>query len=300
MVVYDIRRGAIHNGPGIRTMVHFKGCPLRCKWCAAPESQEFAPQLSYSRMKCISCGLCSTACRDECISVAADEKVDLDFSACTACMACADACPSGALAIEGYEWTPQSLLRELKKDEILFRETNGGVTLSGGEPLAQNPEDLEELLRLLKGAGITVGIDTSGYAGEENLMRILPYVDFFLWDLKLITEAAHKQYTGVSRVPILRNLRLVSAAFVPVYLRCPLIPGVNTDEKHLQGIIKTAGDIANLVRIDLLPLHHLGTSRYEKLGRKDPFEDAQLIPDPMLDHWIHAIRSAGYPVKLIR
>ncbi|MBN2239502.1 MAG: glycyl-radical enzyme activating protein [Dehalococcoidales bacterium] len=296
-MVIDITRMTVHNGPGIRTVILFKGCPLRCEWCSTPESQKESPELAYYPEKCILCGDCIPVCPVDAIT-AGDTSVILDRDACDTCGRCADVCHAEALVLMGRQYTVDELVREAKKDEVVFRHSGGGVTLSGGEPLLK-PEFTVDLLLALKREGISTGVDTCGFVPRETIEAALPYVDFFLWDIKHMNAEKHRDYTGVSNELILDNLRFVSDRGIPVYLRLPLIPGYNDSRDNLLDVCNLARDLSSLVEIDLLPLHHLGRARYAALGREYPIEGIPLIEGDTLTEMKNMIESCGLDCKII-
>jgi len=198
----------------------------------------------------------------------------------------------------GREYTVDELVREVKKDEVVYRHSGGGVTISGGEPFFR-PEFLLEVLKELKQNGISCGIDTCGYTARKHIEAIFPYVDFFLWDIKHMNRDKHVEYTGVSNELILDNLRFVSGKNIPIYVRLPVIPGYNDSEDNLLALCNFAGTLSSLVEIDLLPLHHLGKARYIALGREYPIERIPLIGEETLDEMKHLVESTGLKCNII-
>lgn len=207
-LVFDFHRGTTHDGPGMRTTVFFKGCPLRCEWCHNPESICPERELQWDEKKCIGCGNCVKSCPVQAIKATA-EGIKIQHDCCAHCYQCAQQCPSGAMGIAGEYWSAETLIKEVCKDKIFFDEFSGGVTVSGGEPILQH-EFLTEFLKKLKKQDINIALDTSGFGSRENYEKIYPYVDIFLYDIKFIDKELHKKYTNVSNDIILDNLEYLA------------------------------------------------------------------------------------------
>ena len=275
-LIFNIQKYSIHDGEGIRTTVFFKGCPLSCSWCHNPESQRFEAELLFHADRCTGCGACSQACPQRAVSMESLPPPDpalpgkflprLDRSLCQGCGACVPACPYGAREAAGKEYPLPELIRLLEKDWMFYERSGGGITLSGGEPLAQDMDYIEELARRLHASGYSVDIDTCGCVPYEHIRRVLPYTDTFLYDIKLIDPQAHLEHTGVDNRLILENLKALSADGGKI--RLPLIDGVNATEKHLTDIISFLQDNAiNPYRINLLKYHSTGSGKYARLDR---------------------------------
>ena len=254
--IFDIKKFAINDGPGIRTAVFLKGCPLRCWWCHNPESQERGPELSFMPDKCIGCGFCKSVCPN-----------GLNRKDCINCGACTRECYTGARELVGRVATVEEVLCEVLKDRIFYENSNGGMTISGGEPLYQ-PDFTRELLAAAKKEGLHTCLDTSGFASWETIEKILPYVDLFLYDLKETDAEKHELYTAVPLNVILENLQRVDAAGGKTILRCPLIPGLNDRKEHAEGIAMIANGLKNLQEINLMPYHPLGESKLKRFGKE--------------------------------
>ena len=291
LLVLYISRMSIHNGPGMRTLVHLKGCPLRCLWCSTPESQKFEPQLAYDKSKCILCLRCIDNCEADAIYLK-DNHIEIDRRLCTDCGDCTKVCHSKALWEYGQYMSAKELVDEIVKDRLFFKHSGGGVTLSGGEPLA-HVDKIMELIQLLKKENIRIGVDTTGYLPQAKLAEALPYIDFFLWDVKCMDTQKHKELTGVDNSLIFENLKFVSEQGVAVYLRYPVIPGMNDSEQELRAVCNFAKDLTSLVQIDLLPVHHLGRARYASLGSEYPLENIALISDEAMHEMKHIVESYG-------
>lgn len=258
-IITDIKRLAIHDGPGIRTTVFFKGCPLKCKWCHNPESISFDKQLAFFEKKCINCRKCENICNFHKF----DGKHTIDFENCYACGNCAKICPTQALKLYGREVTVQELMPLLLEDRIFFEESDGGVTLSGGECLAQ-PIFAKELLIALKKENINTAVDTCGFVKTEVLDEILPYTDIFLYDIKAIDEQVHIDCTGVSNELIKSNLDYLGERGSKIEIRIPLVPFYNDGEMAKIGEFLTS--VKGILGVRILPYHNFCDSRYHALN----------------------------------
>ena len=264
-LVTNIQKYSIHDGDGIRTSVFFKGCPLKCAWCHNPETQKFQRQILTNREKCTGCMACMQVCPNGAIHME-DGKAVTDFEKCTGCGACVTHCLQNIREVAGKEYTVRELVKELKKDEMFYEESGGGVTLSGGEVMCMDMDYIEELARQLHRQGITVTIDTSGFAPYENFKRILPYTDTFLYDIKAMDNAVHKKWIGADNTLILDNLKKLSADGARIYIRIPTIEGVNADETNMKATIKWLIDEKiKVAQVNLLPYHNTGSSKYGRL-----------------------------------
>ncbi len=290
-VVLSITRMTIHNGPGVRTLILFKGCPLHCLWCSTPESQKSEPEIAIYPGKCIHCDQCFPACPLNAINLT-DETISINRSLCNNCGKCAQACYAEAIKILGQPMTIEELLTEAKKDIVIYRHSGGGVTISGGEPLL-DIGFTEKLLRALKEEGFNTGVDTCGHVPWASIEQVLPYVDFFLWDIKHMNPEKHRKLTGVSNELILSNARAVSERSVPLYIRLPVIPGYNDSEENIRATCEFALGLSSVVEFHLLPLHHLGKARYDSLNRPYPIADIPLIPDSVLQDTKRLVESYG-------
>ena len=268
-LIFDIKRYAIHDGPGIRTTVFFKGCPLRCPWCHNPEGQEPKPEIAWHFKRCPrECRDCLSVCPENAIKKIG-KSVKIDLSKCDLCGKCSDICVYEALEIVGKERTVQEVMNEVEKDRIFFENSGGGVTFSGGEPLMQ-PDFLEALLEQCKKRNIRTALDTCGYDSSETLEKISDKVDLFLYDIKLINDKKHKKYVVASNSIILENLKKLSKKGMKIIIRVPLIAGVNDDDDNIRKISEFLLSLKNLKQINLLPYHKGGAEKYKRLKKKNP------------------------------
>lgn len=271
-VVFDIQHYSVHDGPGIRTLVFLKGCPLRCAWCCNPESQHHQPQLRYHAPRCTGCLACTRNCSHQDLHHH-NGSIRRDFSICHVCqeMTCVDHCNYSALAETGKVMTAAEVVTAVSRDMAFYRNSGGGVTFSGGEPLAQ-PAFLTEMLRLCRERVIHTTVETCGYAPAEVVHAILPYTDLFIFDLKLIDDRKHVEFTGKSVVPVLENLALLASAAVNLTVRVPLIEGITDTPENLEAIARLMQDLG-LHRIMPVPSHTLGMAKYEEFGLRCPMPE---------------------------
>lgn len=287
-LIFNIQRFSVNDGPGIRTNVFFKGCPLNCLWCHNPESKSTKPDLGFIASKCIGCGHCLTQCPGHCHTMENGEHV-IDRSKCLACRACERFC-AGALEIMGREMTVDEVLGEVMKDEIFYKTSNGGMTVSGGEPMIQFPF-ITELLRAAKEKGLTCCMETCGFVAWARFEEIMPYVDLFLYDIKETDPARHREYTGADNALILENLRKLDGAGAKTVLRCPIIPGLNDRADHFAAVAHLADSLKNVQGIDVEPYHPLGKTKCENLGRDYPLADLSFPDKAQIQAWIGEIAA---------
>lgn len=264
-IVFDIQRYSIHDGPGIRTNIFLKGCPLRCQWCHNPEGLSSKKEISYLEKKCVNCGACVAACPMDCHNITLEGIHVFNRAACIACGECTQACMFLALEQIGREMTAQEVIDEALADQEFFSSSSGGITLSGGEPLYQ-PEFAAEILRIAKEKNVTTCLETSGFASESTIKKIIPFVDLFLFDIKETSSQRHIEFTGVPNEPILNNLRFISQSGGKIVLRCPIIPQVNDRIEHAVAIADLANELKGVIRIELEPYHPLGLKKRERFG----------------------------------
>ena len=295
-LIFDIKRFSIHDGPGIRTTVFLKGCPLDCWWCHNPESQAPGPEIMVMDNRCIRCGACLEVCEQGAISQDGD-LLTTDSQKCTLCGACVEACYAEAREMVGREMTVAPVVAEIERDVPNDDESGGGVPLSGGEPLMQ-PGFLLAVLRACKEREIHTALDTCGYVTWEALDRIRAQVDLFLYDLKLMDEKKHRQFTGVSNEAILQNLQSLSQRGHDIVVRVPVIPGINDDDENIGRIGAFAAGLPSLNRVDLLPYHPSAVDKYERLDKVYGLRDVRPPSEEKLARIGHILRGFGLQVKV--
>ncbi len=263
-IIFNIQRYSIHDGPGIRTTVFLKGCPLNCWWCQNPESQLSGQEMLFWGVRCIGCGACSTICPSNAIQIKNGIPVT-EKEKCILCGKCTEKCPALAREMIGKKLTTEEVTKEIEKDLVFYEESGGGVTFSGGEPLGQS-EFLEGLLNGCREKKIHTAVDISGYISWRILKKIIPKVDLFLYDLKIMDSERHKKYTGVFNEIILENLKKLSSVHNNIFIRFPIIPGINDDSQN----IKETGEFLSslkIAQVNILPYHYIGIDKYRRLGR---------------------------------
>ena len=295
-LVFDVKKFSIHDGPGIRTTVFFKGCPLSCPWCHNPESQAPQPELVVRANRCIRCGACLSACPHGAV-IGDGETYGSTAEHCQLCGACVEACYAEARQIVGRVMTVAEVMAEVERDIAFYDQSGGGVTFSGGEPLAQ-PGFLGALLRASRQAGIHTAVDTCGYAPWAVLDAIRGDVDLFLYDLKLMDDQDHRRLTGVSNQLILENLRALSENGHAIVLRIPVIPGMNDSPDNLRELAAFAGALPHLQGIDLLPYHATALDKYARMNRTYSLRGAQPPDAEDLAEIARALQQPGVPVRI--
>lgn len=293
--IFNIQKFSVHDGPGIRTTVFFKGCPLKCRWCHNPESQYINKQMLFDNDKCNLCGNCVNICPKKAISIEKN-KLTTDSDKCIHCRQCEIYCIQGARQVVGKEYTVEELLKEVMKDKVFYEQSNGGVTVSGGEPLLQI-DFVVEFLRELKKENIHTAVDTCGAVNFENVQRVARYTDLFLYDIKLIDDEKHSEFTGVSNKLILNNLRQLSEIHKNINIRMPIVEGVNGDESH---IVKTIDFIKGLdvKKINLLPYHDIARHKYKKLDILYEEEKMAKPSEDKMQLFKEILIKEGYDVKI--
>lgn len=266
-MVFDIKRYAIHDGPGIRTTIFLKGCPLNCLWCHNPEGKEPDQEFMWWKERCIECRDCQKACANNAISFPNDSLI-LNADGCDFCGDCLAVCHSQALVLVGKRMSVSELVKEIEKDVVFYDESGGGVTFSGGEPLMQ-PDFLRSLLKACKEEALHTVVDTCGYADSRILLDISRFADLFLYDVKVIDEIKHIELTGVSNKLILDNARKLSSTGRDVIVRFPLIPSVNDEETDILELGAFVSSLRNVKKLDLLPYHKAGIGKAERLKKQE-------------------------------
>lgn len=293
---FNVQRFSTEDGPGIRTTAFLKGCPLRCAWCHNPEGLSPRPELVWYDTRCIGARDCLDACPTHALALA-PQGMRVDRARCDACGACATVCPAGALEVVGRKWTPEALLAELQKDLVFYETSGGGVTFSGGEPLAQ-ADFLLALARLSHEAGLHVALDTCGIAPWARYEAVLPLVDLVLYDLKIWDGEQHRLATGVDNAGILENARRIAAQGQPMWVRTPVIPGYTDDEENIAALgAFIAAELPTVARWDLLAYTNLGQPKYRRLDRAYALEGAPLLTRAQMEA-LHAVAVARVPVAV--
>jgi pyruvate formate lyase activating enzyme len=287
--VFNVQRYSLHDGPGIRTTVFLKGCPARCLWCHNPESQAFEPEVVKIETRCVGCGTCETVCPHG--------APPPGSGLCTACGECIEACPAGARELVGRETTVDAVMDEVWLDRIFFEESGGGVTFSGGEPLAQLAF-LRALLEASRTHGLHTTVDTCGFAPPDDLLGLVPLVDLFLFDVKLVDDARHREMTGLPTGPILANLRALAAAHPSVWIRVPIVPGHTDGEDDVEAIARLVAGLRGIRRVSLLPFHGTGAAKARRLGRPFPLESLAPPPPERMEALAGLFRDRGLTVSI--
>ena len=284
-IIFDIKRYAIHDGPGIRTTVFFKGCPLTCPWCHNPEGIDRSPRVVYRKNACIGCRECMEACPEKALSGGPD-RIITNEALCNHCGACVDACPAAARERVGKIETVASLMDVIRKDVPFFDTSGGGVTFSGGEPLMQ-ADFLLEMLAACGREDIHRALDTTGYTDPDTMKRVARLVDLFLFDLKFMDAKKHRHYTGVSNEQILKNLETLAGLVKEIILRIPLIPGINDDEDNISKTAVFLDHLPQIKTVHILPYHDFQKSKYDKFSMNYKARDVK----PSSPERVEAIRK---------
>jgi pyruvate formate lyase activating enzyme len=297
--VARIERLAIHDGPGIRTVVFLKGCPLRCTWCSSPETQRPEAELLFDRRRCLRCGACLAACPAGAIRHTEDGEIQTDRSLCRGCGQCVQRCMTGARRILGQTLTAAQVLAEIEKDEVFYYRSGGGVTVSGGEPLAQ-PAFTLAIVRACAARGIHTAVETSACAPWDRLDALLDFLDLVFVDVKHMDETAHRQATGAGNRTILENIRQLAKdrRKREVILRVPVIPGINDADTNVERTADFARDLKTVKRLELLPYHRYGLHRYEQTGRRCQTAAVRPPGEAQLERLAAIARARGIPVQV--
>jgi len=295
-LVFNLQKYSVHDGPGIRTTVFLKGCPLCCAWCHNPESISPRREILVISQRCTACG----ECRSECpfgASLTGEGPLPPRHEQCTLCAACVDACPTGARQMIGREMTVAEVVAEVCKDRIFYEDSGGGVTISGGEPLSQ-PHFLTALAEALRAAGLQVALDTTGFGCTEHLLAAARFCNLVLYDLKAFDEARHRQLTGVSNGGILKNLQALDAVHGNIWIRIPVVPGFNDDPADLEKIGALVAGLRSVTLVNLLPFHRAGLHKYERLGWSHPLEGVEPPAAVAMEHLAGIFRRLHLPTKI--
>jgi len=289
-IITDIQRFSLNDGPGIRTLVFLKGCPLRCPWCSNPETQGAAAELLHDASRCIDCGSCAGACARS--AVRRPGRPFIDIERCDLCGDCAASCPSGALRMVGEAFSAAQVCEIIEKDRIFYEESGGGATFSGGEPFLQ-PRFLEGMLNSLKAGGIHTAVETCGYVDWSTLERLEKVIDLFLYDLKILEADRHLRTLGAPHTPIVDNLRKLAARRDRIIVRIPVVPGFTLVDDNILRIFELVASLSSIRSVHLLPYHNYGNNKYRYSGRSCPMEKVQPPGRPQLAELAAAAERLG-------
>jgi pyruvate formate lyase activating enzyme len=295
-LVFNLQKYSVQDGPGIRTTVFLKGCPLACQWCHNPEGISPRREIVVIAARCTGCGECRAACPSG-ADLPGTGALPLRLAPCTLCGACVDACPTGARQMLGREMTVAEVMATVLQDRIFYEDSGGGVTISGGEPLAQ-PRFLLALAEALHAAGIPVALDTTGYGNRETLLAAARFSDLVLYDLKAFDEARHRKLTGVSNRGILENLQALDAVHHNIWIRIPVIPGFNDAVGELEKIAGLVAGLHSVKLVNLLPFHRSGLHKYERLGRSHTMEGVTAPVAELMERAAEVFHRRRLPVKI--
>jgi pyruvate formate lyase activating enzyme len=273
---------SIHDGPGIRSTVFLKGCNLRCAWCHNPETLSSIPELEWIQQKCIGCNSCTEVCPTGAFS-STDGEIHFRKEDCTNCFRCLSVCYAEAIGKVGKEVTSEEVFSEVEQDFLFFRNSGGGITISGGEPMLQ-PEFTSQTLALFKRAGIHTALDTNLSISWSKYENVLPFTDLVLADLKLMNPALHQKWTGQSNRIILENLQKLDSTGIPYFIRTPVIPGLNDNEEEIKALAKFTSSLKNMQKLELLPFHSMGSFKYTNLEIKNPMGNTEDLSKERLEY----------------
>ncbi|MGQ9632522.1 MAG: glycyl-radical enzyme activating protein [bacterium] len=294
--IFDIQRFSIHDGPGIRTNVFMKGCPLRCLWCHNPESISPDPVLSFLPDRCIGCGYCFRVCPNEAHRMDPERGHTLDRGRCKVCGLCAKECYAGALELIGRDATVDEVIAEVLRDKSFYETSGGGMTLSGGEPMMQI-DFAEAILKRAKEEELHCCVETCGFCNFSLFERIFDYVDLFIYDIKDIDESRHRDFTGVSNGPILRNVKALHDRKARILIRLPIIPGYNDRDDHFEGVAALFRGLPKIEGVEIIPYHRLGASKADRLGIDPKTRERSHPPDQKtVDVWIACLEELSVRV----
>lgn len=293
--IFNIQKCSIHDGPGIRTLVFFKGCHLSCLWCANPESQNFGAEVMNFYVKCIGCGACEQICPCHAVSQV-DGRYVIDRKLCTNCKKCAEVCFAESKKVMGTKMTVDEVMEEIRKDSVFYHSTaGGGVTFSGGEPFLQS-EFLKELCMNCRKEGISTAVETCGYADFEKIEPVLPYLDYIFFDVKHWDSEVHKRLTGQGNEKILENLKRIDTYGIPITVRTPVVPGYNDNADTIRAIAEFCGELHSLKEYELLAYHELGISKYRNLEREYLLEEVKTPGAEQMERYVGIANDILMPI----
>lgn len=295
-LVFDIKKYAIHDGPGIRTTVFFKGCPLECQWCHNPESWSAYAEHGFRKSRCVGCGQCVEICPEQAISII-DNRAVTEMNKCKLCGRCVDACMTRAREIIGREMSVGEVMAEVEQDVIFYDESGGGVTLSGGEPLMQ-PEFLIGLLNQCQKRGINTAVDTSCYAESKIIEMVSEKANLFLCDIKHMDNEIHERFTGVGNNLILENIRLLSETGKEIIIRIPVIPGFNDEKANLEATGRFAASLRGVIRVDILPYNRGGKEKSARLTAQSKYMQVESPDEEQMNSIAKNLSKYGFEVKI--
>jgi glycyl-radical enzyme activating protein len=293
--IFSVKRLAVHDGPGIRTTIFMKGCPLKCRWCHTPEGISINPEIGFLENRCIGCKKCAEVCPVGAHIFNNGHHI-FNRAKCDACGKCVEVCLSGALEYYGQEVSSEDVVKLVMEDRTFYEQSGGGCTLSGGEPLIQ-PEFCLEVLRLLKRRGIHRAIDTSGAVGWKVFEVILPYTDMILYDLKHTDDKLHREYTGCSNTQIMENLERLSRIGIPLEIRIPLIPGFNADERSISNMGRFLCSVKGISEVRLLP-YHKPNSKYNAVGYHYTMQNISPPTGAQIQKIVSTLKTFGLKVTV--
>ena len=296
-LIFDIQRSSLHDGPGIRTAVFLKGCPLHCAWCHNPESQSNTKEISFRPEACAACGECVKTCQHGAHRIVDGVNI-YNRLLCEKCGDCVETCLYEALKVSGREQTVEEVLSVILRDRPFYEQSGGGLTISGGEPMLQ-PDFTLALLQAARAGGIHTCLDTCGWSGQRAYEQVLPFVNLFLFDYKTSDPVTHQKYTGVSNELILANLDYLYNQEAKIRLRCPLIPGINDTRAHLEGIASLHRRYPNLEGIDLMPYHNVGNAKYERYELENPLPGLKSTEDATKRSWLEFLHDQGCTIAVL-
>ncbi len=295
-LIFDIQRYSIHDGPGIRTTVFLKGCPLRCLWCQNPESIRKERDILFDQEKCTECGMCEKVCKEDAINLENEKRVNRER--CTYCGECADNCYAKALRMAGELMTVDEVLEEVKKDLAFYKKSSGGMTLSGGEPM-MHPTFSGAILNKCQSTGIHTCIETSGFAPWDSFEEVLPHTDLILYDLKVMNPEKHEEFIGASNDLILNNAELLIEEDIDLEFRMPLIPSYNSNNENIEKLSKFLNELGR-EQIHILPYHDLAVTKYRQLGKDYPLSDLDRPSENLLEKTKKKFEDNGISVRIER